>query len=176
MWPQPMMELLQANFKAVGIDMKITPLEWNNILTIQRASFNAPGEQGLQRHVLLGWLAGADLVHGLLAVADPAERLLQPDHLGQPGLREADPAGARGVRPRPSRNEIFNKAMGVHAEDSPVLFVVHDLNLRVLSPEGARLRPAAVVVRRSPQRLGAEVGQTDAGLYSQSASRWSRRP
>src|SRR5205814_2364767 len=35
-------KLLQANFKAVGIDMKITPLEWNNILTIQRASFNAP--------------------------------------------------------------------------------------------------------------------------------------
>ena len=42
MWPGPMMELMQANFKAVGMDMKIVPLEWNNILGISRAGFKTP--------------------------------------------------------------------------------------------------------------------------------------
>src|SRR5262249_12376016 len=48
MWPQPMMELVQANFKAAGVDMSIVPMEWNSILTMYRAGFVAPENQKYQ--------------------------------------------------------------------------------------------------------------------------------
>jgi hypothetical protein len=34
-----------------------------------------------------------------------------------------------------NQDALFRQAMGVEAIDSPTLFVVHDLNLRVLSPK-----------------------------------------
>ncbi len=134
MWPQPMMELLQANFKAVGVDMKITPLEWNNILTLYRASFNSPDSRqyngmffsvaSLAPTSVMNFMTSRIPTTGCCnASAYSADAF---DKLGQGGVEEFDAA---------KQNALFNQAMGVEAEDSPTLFVVHDLNLRVLSPK-----------------------------------------
>jgi peptide/nickel transport system substrate-binding protein len=134
MWPQPMMELLQANFKAVGIDMKITPLEWNNILTIQRASFNAP-ESRIYNGMFfsVGSLAPTSFMGFLQSRVPPAgccnPTVYNSDKYEQL-IKQATEEFDVG-----KQNAIFNQAIGVLDEDSPVLFVVHDLNLRVLSPK-----------------------------------------
>ncbi len=134
MWPQPMMELMQSNFKAIGVEMKITPLEWNNILTIQRASFNAP-ESRVYNGMLFSVASLAPTsINNFLKSRIPPTGCCNPTawindeyekHAGQGG-EEFDMA---------KQNALFNQAMGVNADQSPVLFVVHDLNLRVLSPK-----------------------------------------
>ncbi len=134
MWPQPMMELLQANFKAVGIDMKITPLEWNNILTLYRASFNSPDTRKYNGMFFsVASLAPTSITNFMQSRIPPAgccnaAAYNSPDFekLAQAGTEEFDKA---------KQDALFNQAMGVEAEESPTLFVVHDLNLRVLSPK-----------------------------------------
>jgi len=134
MWPQPMMELLQANFKAVGVDMKITPLEWNNILTAYRASFaNQESRQYNGMFFSVASLAPTSVMNFTQARIPPtcccnASAYFSPefDKLAQGGVEEFDTK---------KQDALFNQAMGVEAEDSPTLFVVHDLNLRVLSPK-----------------------------------------
>jgi peptide/nickel transport system substrate-binding protein len=134
MWPQPMMELLQANFKAVGVEMKITPLEWNNILTLYRSSFNSPEARAYNGMFFsVASLAPTSIMNFLPSRIPPsgccnASAYSAPEfeNLGQAGSEEFEKA---------KQDALFNQAMGVEAEDSPTLFVVHDLNLRVLSPK-----------------------------------------
>jgi len=134
MWPQPMMELLQSNFKAVGVEMKITPLEWNNILTIQRASFNAP-ESRIYNGMFFSVASLAPTsINNFLKSRIPPTGCCNPtawvneeyEKLVQQGVEEFD------VK---KQDELFNKAMGINTDQSPVFFIVHDLNLRVLSPK-----------------------------------------
>ena len=134
MWPQPMMELLQANFKAVGVDMQITPLEWNNILTLYRASFDSPDTRKFHGMFFsVASLAPTSITNFTQSRIPPAGccnaaafRSDPFEKLAQQGVEEFDKA---------KQDALFNQAMGVQAEDSPTLFVVHDLNLRVLSPK-----------------------------------------
>ncbi len=134
MWPQPMMELLQANFKAVGVDMKITPLEWNNILTLYRASFDSQETRAYNGMFFsVASLAPTSITNFTMSRIPPtgccnasAYRSEAFEKFAQQGVEEFDKA---------KQDALFNQAMGVEAEGSPSLFVVHDLNLRVLSPK-----------------------------------------
>ncbi|MBO0882831.1 MAG: hypothetical protein J2P17_21355, partial [Mycobacterium sp.] len=42
MWPPPMMELIQQNFKTLGIEMTTVPMEWGTIQSMNRAGFGSP--------------------------------------------------------------------------------------------------------------------------------------
>jgi peptide/nickel transport system substrate-binding protein len=134
MWPQPMMELLQANFKAVGVDMKITPLEWNNILTLYRASFANPDTRKYNGMFFsVASLAPTSVMNFNQSRIPPAGccnasaySTDEFNRLSQSGVETFDQA---------QQDALFRQAMGVEATDSPTLFVVHDLNLRVLSPK-----------------------------------------
>ena len=129
-----MMELLQANFKAVGVDMRITPLEWNNILTMYRGSF--AGQEARQYNGMyfsVSSLAPTSITNFMQSRIPPtgccnAAAYTSPEfeRFAQGGVEEFDQA---------KQDALFNQAMGVEAEDSPTLFVVHDLNLRALSPK-----------------------------------------
>jgi peptide/nickel transport system substrate-binding protein len=134
MWPQPMMELLQANFKAVGVDMKIVPLEWNNILTLYRASFaNQDTRKYNAMYFSVASLAPTSVMNFMESRIPPsgccnASAYLSPEFnkIAQLGVESFD---------QTKQDAQFRQAMGVVATDSPALFVVHDLNLRVLSPK-----------------------------------------
>jgi peptide/nickel transport system substrate-binding protein len=134
MWPQPMMELLQANFKDVGVEMQISPLEWNNILTIQRASFGVPESRKYNgMYFSVGSLAPTSVMGFLPSRIPPAGccnvttyKSDKFEKFAQSGVEEFDQA---------KQDALFRQAMGVEGADSPTIFVVHDLNLRVLSPK-----------------------------------------
>ena len=42
MLPLPMNEFIQENWRAVGIDLEIVPLEWNTLRTRYRKGFHDP--------------------------------------------------------------------------------------------------------------------------------------
>ncbi|GAC1325049.1 MAG: ABC transporter substrate-binding protein [Chloroflexota bacterium] len=134
MWPQPMMELLQANFKAVGVDLKITPLEWNTILTLYRSSFASPDTRKYNGMFFsVASLAPTSVMNFTDSRIPPsgccnasAYNSAEFNKLAQAGVASFDTA---------QQDALFRQAMGIEAEDSPTLFVVHDLNLRVLSPK-----------------------------------------
>jgi peptide/nickel transport system substrate-binding protein len=134
MWPQPMMEYLQANLKAVGVDMKMVPLEWNNILSIYRAGFGSPDYRkynGMFYSVGYTTQTGSDRFSSWRI---PPNGCCNPmgyknadvDKLFMDAQAEFDPAKQDG---------LMRQALGAMAADSPVTFIVHDLNLRVLSPK-----------------------------------------
>jgi peptide/nickel transport system substrate-binding protein len=134
MWPQPMMELLQANFKAVGIDMKLAPLEWNNILTLYRASMTNPDARKYNAmYFSVASLAPTSVMNFMESRIPPsgccnASAWLSPEFnkIAQLGVESFE---------QTKQDAQFREAMGVVATESPTIFVVHDLNLRVLSPK-----------------------------------------
>ena len=134
MWPGPMMELLQANFKAVGVDMKITPLEWNNILTLYRASFASQDTRAYNGMFFsVASLSPTSITNFLTSRIPPAgccnAAAYKSDafeKVANAGVEEFDQV---------KQDALFNQAMGIEAEESPTLFIVHDLNLRALSPK-----------------------------------------
>lgn len=134
LWPQPMMEFLQSNFKAVGVNMKLVPLEWNDIISLYRAGF---GVKENQKYNGLYFSVAPIAPSSLLSFASwriPPKGCCNPmgyqsaevDKLLQQAQSEFDPT---------KQNELLKQAMDVVAKDSPVTFVVHDLDLRVLSPK-----------------------------------------
>ncbi|MGE3914044.1 MAG: ABC transporter substrate-binding protein [Chloroflexota bacterium] len=134
MWPQPMMELLQANLKAVGVDMKIQPLEWNNILTMFRAGLQTPENKKYN---------GVYFSHSPLTPPSLflyASSRVPPAGCCNPMAYKSDKFDeqmkiAQSEFDEAKQNAAMAKAMEIVAEDAPSLFVVHDLNLRVLSPK-----------------------------------------
>jgi peptide/nickel transport system substrate-binding protein len=134
MWPQPMMELLQANFKAVGVDMKITPLEWNNILTLYRASFNSQDARQYNGMFFSVASLAPTSVMNFTKARIPTAGCCNASAYGSDEFDKLAQAGVEEFDLK-KQDALFNQAMGVEAEDSPTLFVVHDLNLRVLSPK-----------------------------------------
>jgi peptide/nickel transport system substrate-binding protein len=134
MWPQPMMEFVQANMKAVGVDMQIAPLEWNNILTIYRSGFATPEYQKYNAmYFSVGYTTPT------LADAFSSWRIA-PNGCCNPmgyNVPEVDKmyADAQAEFDPAKQDALMAKALGRASSDSPMLFAVHDLNLRVLSPK-----------------------------------------
>jgi peptide/nickel transport system substrate-binding protein len=131
MWPLPMNEFVQKNLKAVGIDVKIEAIEWQTLITQTRAGFPAGKESGAFNISLAPvapwafdrWFASSSFVpngsnYGFYS--NPAlDELLKK---------------ARQSFDASERDALLKEAGGIVAEDAPWLFVVHDLNLRVLAP------------------------------------------
>lgn len=134
MWPGPMMELVQSNFKDVGVTMTMTPLEWNDILTIYRAGFNTPENRKYDAMYfspntssppsLLGFATSRIQPNGCCNVTGYSNPKV--DALFQQAESEFDTK---------KQDSLLREAMGIVTDDSPVAFVVHDLNLRVLSSQ-----------------------------------------
>jgi len=134
MWPPPMMELMQANFKAVGVDMTIVPLEWNNILTMYRAGFVQPENQKYQGMFFSpNTSAPFTMLNFTKARIQPAGCC---NVFGFTDPQVEDTIGsAQAEFDQTKQDALLSKAMGQVAAASPALYVVHDLNLRVLAPQ-----------------------------------------
>jgi len=132
MWPGPMMELLQRNLKDVGVEAELAPLEWNTILTIYRAGLFTPENKKYQAlyfspntgtpPALLNYLSARIQPSGCCNVwgykSDEVDRLL---------------LAAQTEFDQGKQDQLLKQAMGAMARDSASIFLVHDLNFRVLS-------------------------------------------
>ncbi|MET9266978.1 ABC transporter substrate-binding protein [Amycolatopsis sp. NPDC004079] len=132
MWPQPMTQVLQANLKDAGIDMQLVPLESNLLLTIGRAGFTGPNQQYDALYNSMSWAAP------FLADRFSSDRVPPGGCCNVMGYR--NPAVDRAFAAvsaefDPARQAaLMAKALGLAAADSPMTFVVHDLDLQALAP------------------------------------------
>jgi peptide/nickel transport system substrate-binding protein len=131
MWPLPMNEFVQKNLKAVGIDVKIEALEWQTLLTQYRAGFPAGKEVGAY-NISLGF-AFPSIFERFFATSSILPNGSNIGLYSSPAYDDLL-SKARQSFNTSERDAFLKEAAGIIAEDAPWLFVVHDLNLRVLSP------------------------------------------
>jgi peptide/nickel transport system substrate-binding protein len=134
MWPPSMMELMQANFKAIGVNMTTVPMEWNTIISMYRSGFGSP--ENMKYHGMY-FSPNTSAPHTMLNFT---QARIQPNGccnmfgFVDPQVEQTMTA-AQGQFDQAQQDALLNKAMGLVADASPVIFVVHDLNLRVLAPQ-----------------------------------------
>jgi peptide/nickel transport system substrate-binding protein len=134
MWPPQMMELIQSNFKAIGVEMTTVPMEWNTIVSIYRAGFGSPDNTKYHGmyfspntsapSTFLNFTQGRIQPNGCCNVFG----FTSPDV-------EQTIAAAQAQFDPPQEDALLAQSMGQIAEGSPAIYVCHDLNLRVLSPK-----------------------------------------
>ena len=135
MWPGPMMEFLQQNFKDVGVTLDIVPMEWNTLISTSRAGFadkaNREKYQGM-------WSSPATNAQpSLLSYHSsriPPDGCCNASTYNSPEFNRLIVAAMAEFDVK-KQDAILSEAMGLMATDSPVLYLVHDLNFRVLSPK-----------------------------------------
>lgn len=135
MWPGPMMELLQRNFKDVGVDLEIVPMEWNTLITTIRAGF---ADKDMRAKYQGMWSSPAtNAPVSLLAYSStriPPAGCCNTATYASPEYDRLMLA-AQAEFDQAKQDAILKEAMGVMANDSAVLYLVHDLNFRALSPK-----------------------------------------
>ena len=145
MWPGPMMEFMQSNFKAVGMDMKMVPLEWNNILGISRAGFLTPENKKYNGMYFSVGYGAPYLADRFSSWRIPPKGCCNPTNYTTAPVDKAFTDAMSAFEPD-AQNKALARGLGLMAADAPVLFVVHDLNLRVTAPSRTRLHSAEVLV------------------------------
>jgi peptide/nickel transport system substrate-binding protein len=132
MWPLPMNEFVQKNLKAVGIDMKIEAIEWQTLITQIRGGFPAGKDIGAYNISLAPVAPWVFERYFATSSFIPAG-----SNYGKYSNPKLDDilTKARHAFDDKERDAYLKEAGGIVADDSPWLYVVHDLNLRVLGPK-----------------------------------------
>jgi peptide/nickel transport system substrate-binding protein len=134
MFPGPMMEKLQADFKAIGVDVELMPMEWNTLITVGLEGLDAP--QWSDIDILWASPAAGMLPPGYNATFLSTRPGDVPNAAGlnDPVIDEAYTAAMQAPTMEESRAEI-RRMMKQALDQAHFLFWMHDLNLRVLSPK-----------------------------------------
>lgn len=134
MFPGPMNEKLQADFATAGIDMEIVPTEWLNIQSGRRAGFLEPE-----------W-ADYDILHNSWSFSSPSFSLnvwlsynAPPSGCCNTGGFDSEEYDRLWLEASQEfdverQNELLMQATTVLNEEAAMLYTVHDLNLRGMSP------------------------------------------
>jgi peptide/nickel transport system substrate-binding protein len=134
MFPEPMMEELQSNFKAVGVNLSITPIEWDTFLTISTTGGLA-APQWSKYDIIWGsptagmtptgykttFLCNVGSVKNEVGYCDPKNTTLWDNATSSFNVAQQD-KDVQGIE----RNAM---------NDSAILYWVIDRNLRVMSPD-----------------------------------------
>lgn len=134
MFPGPMNEKLKQDFAAVGIDLELVPLEWNNIITAYREGFANPS-----------W-ADYDLLYFSNAPLSPTfarafvSDYIQPNGCCNPSNYSNSEVDALYAQAEASfdieeQNAALAKLQSLAMQDVAAFGTVTDLNLRVMSPK-----------------------------------------
>jgi peptide/nickel transport system substrate-binding protein len=134
MWPGPMDEKFQQDMKAIGVEVSLVPLEWNTILTLNRSGMYTPEYSKYDAYYFspntqspmgaFGNFLGERLPkNGGCCNPTGYNSKAFDDFIAQ-AAAEFDPTKSAA---------LLAKADGVLTQDAPIVPVVHDLNLRVLS-------------------------------------------
>jgi peptide/nickel transport system substrate-binding protein len=135
MLPLPMNEYVQENFREVGIDLELIPIEWNALLLRWRKGFQDPENAAI---------GAMNVSYGFI---DPFSAFTRFFHSG------SQPPKSQNIMPyiNPEvdqlieaaelefdlsrQNQILAKAHAIIVDDAPWVFIVHDLNPRAMSPK-----------------------------------------
>jgi peptide/nickel transport system substrate-binding protein len=135
MQPLPMNQYMQASLAEVGIEVELEVIEWNTMTVRRAAGARAPDNKGL--HAINNSWAWWDPDFGILIIADSKKiapagsnwmnmRDAASDALVDQIRNEFDPA---------KQDALIAKLHERFVDEAAWLFVVHDLNPRVLSPK-----------------------------------------
>jgi len=134
MFPDTMMQKLQADLAAIGIELELRPLEWNVIISIGTTGLNAPQWDDID--ILWASPAAGQVPSGYNSTflrMRPGD-LPNAAGLDNPAIDEAYTLAAAEFDPETSDAHLRDM-MTAAVENADFLFWMHDLNLRVLSPE-----------------------------------------
>jgi peptide/nickel transport system substrate-binding protein len=134
MFPGPMMEKLQADFAAIGVDVELQPMEWNTLISVGTEGLDSPAWSDID--VL--WASPAA---GMNPSGYRASFLCE-----RPGPRrnasgmcnpDVDAAyfAAMATFDEAEQHAHLSDMVGAAADNADFLFWMHDLNLRVMSPD-----------------------------------------
>lgn len=134
MWPSPMLEFIQSNLKDVGIEMKITMLEFPVVSGMTRSGLAAPENRKYHAiYVSQSW--GAPFLADRYASwRIPPQSCCNPGGFKNPEYDRLMKAVEQEFE-LAKQHALIRKALSTLAVDSGATFIVHDLNLRVLSPK-----------------------------------------
>jgi ABC-type transport system substrate-binding protein len=152
MQPLPMNEFIQANLKAVGVEVEFSVIEWNTMTTYRAAGAQAPENKGIQ--ALNNSWAWWDPDFGLVGLIDSTKipplgnnwinvRNKEFDDLSNAIRNEFDPV---------KQDALVAQLHTAMVNDASWLWVVHDLNPRALSPKvkaSCRLGTGSRISRQS---------------------------
>jgi peptide/nickel transport system substrate-binding protein len=136
MWPGPMSEKFQQDMKAIGVEISLVPLEWNTILSLNRAGLYHADWQKYDGYYFspntqspmgaFGSFLGERIPkNGGCCNGTGYESKAFDDFIAQ-AAAEFDPT---------KQAALLAKADGVLTTDAPIVPMVHDLNLRVLTKD-----------------------------------------
>jgi peptide/nickel transport system substrate-binding protein len=134
MFPGPMMEKLQADFKAIGVDVELMPMEWNTLITVGLDGLDKPQWKDID--ILWASPAAGMLPTGYNVTFLSTRPGDQPNAAGlnDPQIDAAYNAAMQAPTAAESHADI-QKMMKIAVDQAYFLFWMHDLNLRVLSPK-----------------------------------------
>jgi len=134
MQPDLMMQKLQMDFRAIGVELTLQPLEWNTIISI--------GLDGLASeqwdHIDILWASPAAgmMPSGYTATFFCERGPDTPNAAGMCDPRIDDALNAAMASPgEAEQHQHIQDAMSVAIDEAYFLFWMHDLNLRVLAPD-----------------------------------------
>jgi peptide/nickel transport system substrate-binding protein len=133
MFPGPMMEKLQSDFKAVGVDLTLVPMEWNTFITIRLAGglkspqyadtdiiWASPAAGMLPIGYVQSHTCAAGGVPNIAGYCNP-----KADELYDQAAQTFDVA---------KQNQLLTEMLKTAEDDAAFLFWVTDRNLRVMAP------------------------------------------
>ncbi|THF74157.1 ABC transporter substrate-binding protein [Cohnella fermenti] len=132
MWPIQMNEYVQKNLKAVGIDVKIESIEWQSLLSSYVQGFPKDKEVGAYNISL-------PTISPSFYSTFFATSAIFPNGINIGGYSNAELDDLIGKAMAEfdvvKQSEYLKQASAILADDAPWIYVVHDLNLRALSPK-----------------------------------------
>jgi peptide/nickel transport system substrate-binding protein len=135
MWPGPMNEKFQQDMRALGIEVDLVPLEWNTLLTVYRAGLANPDYAKYD----VFWFSPNTQAPLLAFSSYLTERIPPAGCCNATGYSNphADALFAQAASEfdKTKRDKILAEFQGTMIREAPITPVVHDLNLRVLSPK-----------------------------------------
>jgi peptide/nickel transport system substrate-binding protein len=133
MYPSVMMQKLRADFAAIGVDLKLMPLEWTTIISIGLERLNSPQWKDID----ILWASPAA---GMMPTGY-SSTFLSKTPAGQPNATGLDDhridrflTTAIQQPTAAGQNRYLQAMMREAVEQAEFLFWMHDLNLRVMSP------------------------------------------
>jgi peptide/nickel transport system substrate-binding protein len=128
-----MNEKFQQDMKAIGVEVTLVPLEWNNILTIYRAGLQTPE---YSKYDGLYFSPNTQTPLGLfgayLSARIPPAGCCNPMGFSNPAVDKLFNEAA--AEPDPAKQtELLKQTQGALIREAPGIVYVHDLNLRVLT-------------------------------------------
>jgi peptide/nickel transport system substrate-binding protein len=135
MFPGPMTERLQQDLKAVGIEVDLVPLEWNTIITAFIAGFGSPDWSKYDAMFFsVAPLTAPLMADSLVSGGIPPNGCCNGTGLSDP-TADSLYKQAQAQFDETQRDALMTQFSTAVMKNAPVLVSVHDLNLRVMTPQ-----------------------------------------